>query len=158
MQSIKKTILKEMALRFRNIRKHLGCSRKELADGLKISVGAYNKNENGLNFPCFNSLYRLSEQYSISMDWLLFNKGSMEFKKNEERLKELENTVELLKGKAAKAEEEKTAVMLDAPEVNELLVSMKREPVLYHEIMLYFQKYKKEHMVSVEIPTAPPHS
>ncbi len=153
MQPTKKTILKEMSLRFREIRKHLGCSRKELALGLNISIDAYYKNENGFNLPGFMTLYRLSEHYGISMDWLFFNKGSMDFKKNEARLKELENTVVLLKGEAAKAEEEKAAVMLEKPEVKELLVCMKQEPVLYHKIMLYFQEYKKEHMTTAETPT-----
>ncbi|HLP47503.1 MAG TPA: helix-turn-helix domain-containing protein [Candidatus Kapabacteria bacterium] len=153
MEPIKKTTLKEISLRFRDIRKYFGCSRKDMADGLKISIGAYNKNENGLNLPGFNSLYRLSEHYGISMDWLFFNKGMMDFKKNEARLKELENTVALLKGEAVKAEAEKAAVMLETPEVKELLLSMKQEPVLYHKIMLYFQEYKKEHMTSAETPS-----
>jgi transcriptional regulator with XRE-family HTH domain len=143
MEPIKKTILKEISLRFQGIRKHLGCSRKELADSLKISIGAYNKNESGLNLPGLNSLYRLSEHYGISMDWLFFNKGSMDFKKNEARLKELENTVALLKGEAAKTVEEKASVMLDTPEVKELLTAMKQEPVLYHKIMLFFQEYNR---------------
>jgi transcriptional regulator with XRE-family HTH domain len=117
-----------------------------------MSVGAYSKNENGLNLPGFNTLYRLSDHYGISMDWLFFNKGSMDFKKNEARLKELENTVTLLKGETAKAGEEKASLMLDTPEVKELLVSMKQEPVLYHKIMLYFQEYKKEHMTTAETP------
>ncbi|MDQ1354159.1 MAG: Helix-turn-helix protein [Acidobacteriota bacterium] len=142
-----------MSLRFREIRKHLGCSRKELAQGLNISIDAYYKNENGFNLPGFTALYRLSEHYGISMDWLFFNKGSMDLKKSEARLKELENTVTLLKGEAAKAGEENASLMLDTPEVKELLVCMKQEPVLYHKIMLFFQEYKKEHVATGETKT-----
>lgn len=115
MEQIKKTILKEMALRFLSIRKHFGYSRKEFAQGLNVSIGAYGKNENALNLPGLNSLYRLSEHYGISMDWLFFNKGSMDFKKNEARLKELENTVALLKREAAKTGDEKASLMLETP-------------------------------------------
>jgi transcriptional regulator with XRE-family HTH domain len=153
METIRKTILKGISSRFREIREQLGCSRKQLADGMKISIGAYNKNEIGVTLPRFNALYHLSEHYGISMDWLLFNKGMMELKKNEAHLKELENTAALLKEEAAKAGDEKTAVMLDKPEVKELLVYMKQEPVLYHEIMLHYQKYKKEHMTTMDTPT-----
>lgn len=153
METIRKTILKGISSRLLEIRKHLGISRKELAEGMKISIGAYNKNEIGVTLPRFNALYHLSEHYGISMDWLLFNKGEMELKKTEARLKELENTVTPLKEEAAKAGEEKTAVMLDKPEVKELLLYMKQEPVLYHEMMLHYQKYKKEHKSTVETPT-----
>jgi transcriptional regulator with XRE-family HTH domain len=153
METIRKTILKGISSRLLEIRKHLGIPRKQLAEGMKISIGAYNKHEIGVTLPRFNALYNLSEHYGISMDWLLFNKGEMEFKKTEARLKELEKTVTLLKEDAAKAGEEKTAVMLDKPEVKELLVYMKQEPVLYHEIMLHYQKYKKEHMATVGTPT-----
>ena len=77
MYSQKKTLIRDIALRLRNIRQHLGHSKQEMADALKISIGAYNKNENGINSPGFNSLYLLSHNYGISMDWLLFNKGMM---------------------------------------------------------------------------------
>ena len=51
-------------------------------------------------------------------------------KKNEARLKELENTVELL-------------------------ACMKAEPILYHKVMLLFQEYKKEHTVTAQLRKNP---
>lgn len=151
MHSQKNTFIREISLRLRNIRQHFGHSRQKMADALKISVGAYNKNENGINFPGFNSLYILSKDYGISMDWLLFNKGMMDYKKNEIHLNELENKIDLLKTETAKSNEEKVPgitpeikELLGWPEVIELLTFMKTEPKLYYKIMLFFQEYKKD--------------
>ena len=143
MHSQKNTFIKEIALRLQNIRQHFGHS-------LKISISAYSKNEKGINFPGFNSLYLLAQNYGISMDWLLFNKGMMDYKKNETSRKELEKTVDLLKAETAKSNEEKVPgitpeikELLAWPEVIELLNSMKTEPKLYYKVMLFFQEYKK---------------
>jgi transcriptional regulator with XRE-family HTH domain len=152
MNSQKNRFIREIALKLQGIRQHFGYSRQEMADALKISIGAYNKNENGINFPCFNSLYLLSQNHGISMDWLLFNKGTMDYKKNETHLKELENKVELLKTETEKSKDEKVPgitpeikELLAWPDVLELLNFMKAEPKLYYKVMLFFQEYKKEH-------------
>jgi transcriptional regulator with XRE-family HTH domain len=98
MNSKKKEILKAIALRMKELREQQGCSPVEMASRLGISRGAYNKNEHGINFPCIDTQRRLSEDFDISMDWFLFNKGAMYYKEKDvrERERELEQAVEEL--------------------------------------------------------------
>ncbi|NIM16550.1 MAG: helix-turn-helix domain-containing protein [Candidatus Aminicenantes bacterium] len=167
MDSRKKEILKAVAIRLKKVREQLGYSPKEMAFRLKITPGAYNKNEKGTNFPWLDTQRRLLEDFDISMDWFLFNKGTMFFKEKDvrEREKELEQAVEELKRqleeehkeheadrkkleeeckKLEKAVQENEASIEKNPEVRELLDHMERVPMLYHEIMLHFQKFKVE--------------
>jgi transcriptional regulator with XRE-family HTH domain len=62
MNSRKKEILKEVALRLKELREQQVCSPVEMASRLGISRGAYNKNEHGINFPCIDTQRRLSEE------------------------------------------------------------------------------------------------
>jgi len=146
-----------------------------MASRLGISRGAYNKNERGINFPCIDTQRRLSEDFDISMDWLLFNKGAMFYKEKDvrERERELEQAVEELKRQLEeerkkheaeykrleaeckrheKAAQDKAAGLEIKPEVRELLDTMERVPMLFYEIMLHFQKFKVEN-VELLVPT-----
>jgi len=165
MDSRKKEILKAVAIRLRKVREQLGYSPKEMAFRLEVSPGAYNKNEKGVNFPWLDTQRRLLEDFDISMDWFLFNKGTMFYKEKDvrEKEKELEQTVEELRRrleeerkeheavrgkleeeckKLEKAVEENEAGIEKNPEVRELLEIMDRVPMLYHQIMLHFQEFK----------------
>jgi transcriptional regulator with XRE-family HTH domain len=70
---------------------------REMAVRLHITPGAYSKNERGLNFPGLDTLRCLTRDFDISMDWLIFEKSPMYNKEKEQREKELEQTVEMLK-------------------------------------------------------------
>ncbi len=145
MQNKKKVLAKEIGARLRKLRQEAGYSREQMAARFGISVNGYGKNEAGLNMPGLKSLHYLSESRGISMDWLLFNKGTVRHNEKNPREKELELEVEELKRKQAKLDGV-SALALN-PEVAKMLEHMERSPVLYHQILLHFQEFKGEDKV-----------
>jgi transcriptional regulator with XRE-family HTH domain len=169
MASKRETELQVIGARLKKAREGAGYNRKQMAASMGITPSAYSKNEHGLNFPGIASLRRLSEKNDISMDWLLFNKGAMYHKENEKQKKELEKAVEALtkevdrlkheleterKGQKAGVWDKDSRMDMNF-EVKELLGYMERVPMLYHEILLHFQKFKVEHKELLEASLNP---
>ncbi|MCP5104946.1 MAG: helix-turn-helix transcriptional regulator [bacterium] len=142
MRSKKRAPVKAIGSRLLKVREEAGYSRNQMAARIGITANGLGKNETGLNIPCLESLHYLSETRGISMDWLFFNKGPERFSEKSRREKELELEVEKLKRKHE--QRERVSALAVKPEVGELLEYMERSPVLYYEIMLYFQKFKGE--------------
>ncbi|MCP4157521.1 MAG: hypothetical protein GY757_57960 [bacterium] len=76
-----------------------------------------------------SSLKRLSTALNISMDWLLFNRGSMFIKKKDAPI---ENPLKKY-----------TAAM---PKLTEMLDHMLEDDLIRTDIMFHYQKIKKEKM------------
>ncbi len=122
-----------------------------VAEHLGITANGYCKNESGECFPNTKSLFRLSSQYDVSMDWLFFNKGPI-YHKEIKRLEDLERAeAERLEQQLADCNaqlqdlEQETAVLGQAaPEVKEMVTYMEQNPILYHELMLYFHRFVRE--------------
>lgn len=173
MEFDRKKILKSSAAKLKKLREQLGYSPKEMAEYFGIDVSSYYKSENGQYLPGLESLYRLSKDHDISLDWYLFDKGPMVFAEKGqagELLKELEEarqkiaeleqkTGELEKHNEALKKEcreyrEKASLSEKAaavkPEVEELLDYMARVPLLYFEVMTHFQRFKIENRELVE--------
>lgn len=133
MRKSRGNLMQGAAQRLRALRKQLNYSPGEMAARMGIQITGYYKNESGENVPAFPALYKLQKEFGISMDWLLFNSGPMYLQeKQTERALEREKKEE----KGAREFEE---LML---EVRELVEHMGQDPVLRHEILLYFHKYK----------------
>ena len=159
----KRDILRETGVRLRKVRELLGCTRREMAEHLGITANSYRKNENGQCFPNTQSLFRLSSQYDVSMDWLFFNKGPM-YHKEIKRLEDLEKAeTERLeqqveqqleqqlkqqladcKAQLQDLEQETAVVRQAAPEVKEMVIYMEQNPILYHELLLHFHRFVRE--------------
>jgi len=174
-------LIKEVGVRLQQVRKRAGISREEMALRMGITTGAYIKNERGMNFPGLITLKRLARDFDISMDWLIFNKEPMHYKKKREREIELEQTVKELEqkveelsqvvnesGRAAeelthqldeerkkqeKAAEERAKAIEMRPEVRDLLDYMEQDAVFYHRLMLNFQEFrlKKKEIGDIEM-------
>ncbi len=158
----------EIRERIKKLREKYGYNKRDMADFLGMAPSTYSKYELGSNFFGMATLRRISGKLDISIDWLLCGKGAMYIKDNERRQKELEKEVEQLKDrleaeqKKHEAErKEREAASRDSdsrpeanPEVRELLEVMKRVPMLYHEIMLHFQKFKSENPSLVDAPSS----
>jgi len=168
---IKKNMLtRKTASKLVSLRKQLNYSIKEMAAYFGITVGAYYKNENGNFIPGIKSLYRLSTDHDISMDWFIFDKGPMKFtEKNKmevlekelqaarEKVQELEKEKEIWEESRKELEremEERGAGIEITPEVKELLEHMVRIPLLYHGVLVYFQEFKLEKRELVEASMA----
>ncbi len=138
--------------RIKKIRDQLGISREDMARRLGVSWAAYYKNETGFTFPRTAVLKRMENEYDISMDWLMFGKGAMYYKKERARVASLEKELETVK-KALEKEREtaaakekemeaKVAELAVKPELNELFDYMERIPLLYHEVLVHFERFK----------------
>lgn len=115
--------------RLKQVRKQLGLSPGRMATLLGINTISYFKNEGGTNIPGMISLHRLHNEFMVSIDWLLFDHGDM-----------------FLPDPAEVAAEKEKAVAHDniPPEIKELLAHMDDDPLLRHELLLHFYKYKKQ--------------
>ncbi len=131
-------IAQEAAMNLRKMREQLGFSRVKMASLFQVSPSAYYRNENGHTLPSGKSLRLLTEEYDVSMDWLLFSKGPM-FYKEKQPGKERGTTPEV-----------RVEVKELPPDIRELTETMERVPLLYHEILAYFQKFKVKHKGLVE--------
>jgi hypothetical protein len=98
----------------------------------------------------------MSGDHDISMDWLLFGKGPMycREKGKEKELAELGKELELMRVKMSEQEEKAAGIKLK-PELNELLEQMERIPLLYHEMLAYFQRFKLENRELLEASISP---
>lgn len=145
-------------LRLKKVREFFRLTPREMAVQLKSSTSAYYKNESGVTIPRPNILLQLYKNFGISMDWFLFGTGPMmlndEGHQTRERalkkeLLDLKKEVEEQKKKnrqLAKKIDKKQDCIETRPEVRELLDFMGKEPLLYHEILVHFQRFKKEHV------------
>ena len=169
----KREFSRELGRRLRMVRRQLGFSRPELAERFGISPNALGKNEHGDSVPNAQTLHRLASDFDISMDWLFFNKGPMYHKDKKtmeemeqeiselqkeldparQQIAELKKELDLARQQLAVSEKEKplegkemgtAAVSQFTPEVRELVEQMKKIPLLHHEILAHFHRFKRE--------------
>lgn len=62
---------KEFGSRLRNLRKSIGKTQQEIADGFCINRSTYAYYECGKTFPCPDLLIEICDYYEISIEWLL---------------------------------------------------------------------------------------
>ena len=146
----KREFTRELGRRLTMVRRQLGFSRPEMAERFGISSNALGKNEHGETIPNIHTLHRLAADFDISMDWLFFNKGPM-YHKEKKSMAELQQELDLARQQIAESEKEKpleskemsaAAVPRLAPEVMELVEQMGKIPLLHHEILAHFHRFK----------------
>jgi len=69
--------LEEIGSRLSNMRVKLGLSQLELSDQCDINRTFLSRLENGKQSPSFDSLWRISATFGVSIDWILWGNGSM---------------------------------------------------------------------------------
>ena len=117
--------------RLRQLRNHFNYSLDEMARKLGLSKSGYFKNEGGSSFPGLKTLDLLQRSYDISMDWLLFNKGPVNYTQKpsvqppEEKLAE-------------------RALKNISPELMQLVESMDRDPLLRAEMLVHYYRYREK--------------
>lgn len=144
---IKSMLFQGSGVRLKELRQQLGLSPKEMSHRLQLNIQTYYKNESGENFPGAATINILEKEYDISMDWLMFGKGPVNYNKEKQRVESLEKELAALKAELDKklAEEREAAgkIVVDyKPGLKELLEYMERVPLLYHEVMVHFHKFK----------------
>lgn len=148
----KQPVIAEIRERLKKLREKEGGTQREMAERLGMTASGYSKYELGLNFLSIEAMQRMSQKLDVSMDWLLFNKGSMYNRDNVRGVKEMGVEVERLKGQleAERKEREAGPGMELNPEERELFETMKRVPMLYHKIMFHFQEFKSANPSLIE--------
>ncbi len=127
MRASSKKLRQAVSANLEKVRQALKLSRREMARRLHISPSTFCKNENGTNLPSMSTLSQLCIGYDISMDWFLFDKGTMK----------------PVSKKAQKEQEEPFKKYTDVmPEVLEMLDGMLEDRQLRHEVMLNYYKAK----------------
>lgn len=119
---------KETGAKLKKIRNENHLTMNDMAAKLNLNRGTYSRNENGLTIPSYFTLYRLGNDFEISLDWFVLDKAPMYFGE----------------------EEEETMSPLPLPlphaaDINELLDHMEKIPLLRYEILAQFHRFKEEH-------------
>ncbi len=117
------------------LRRSLNYSTKKMGDCLRASQTSYRRYEQGKILPGYPGLYSIAENLGISLDWLVCGKGPVYYKekeKNDRTEGKKETLQDLLPGSSLE-------------EIKDLLENMNRIPLLRHEILVYFYKFKAEH-------------
>ncbi|UCH94398.1 MAG: helix-turn-helix domain-containing protein [Candidatus Aminicenantes bacterium] len=120
-------LIRDVGQRLKKLRKQLDYPANEMASRLGLRISSYYKNESGDTIPGLITLHRLQKDFNISMDWFLFNKGSMYYEE-----KQVEN------------EKPHSGLEDKMPDVKELLDDMEKDPLLRHKILLHYYEYKKK--------------
>lgn len=165
MISKKRKTARDIGLKLQKLRKQEKWSQTEMASRLGLTSSGYYKNETGENSPSIETLQRLWEDFGISLDWLFFDEEPRYRKDRKVREKELEQAAAELKrqleaerGKTGKGAQGTAGDFEVKPEMWELLEAMARVPMLYHNIMYHFQKFKVENKELLESPPPPDQS
>ncbi len=122
--------------RVRKLRQALYYSASQMGECFRASSSTYHRYELGEMFPGFTSLHAVANTTGVSLDWLVCGKGQMYFNKD---------------SKGNNLESGKTGTSLELSpdsaeyEINELLEHIKQIPLLRHEILACFYKFKAEH-------------
>jgi len=130
MKMDKKKLLREIGYKLRQFREPLRYRSSEMADSIGAERTGYSKYEQGKAAPQLIVLYRLAEKFDVSLDWLIRGKGPVYYKQKEAK--------------------ESAAGPTKTSEINELLDHMEKIPLLHHEILAYFLKFKDKNKEMVE--------
>jgi transcriptional regulator with XRE-family HTH domain len=140
--------------RLKLLRSKLNYKQDEMAGRIGVSLGGYKKYEVGQRLPSLPAQHRLSKEFDLSMDWLLFNKGPM-YCRDKNEFTELQQENLQLKGQLEQAEvqrrdleeahskelEDQAARLRLPPELKELIDTMNKNDVLYYEILAHFKRF-----------------
>jgi transcriptional regulator with XRE-family HTH domain len=119
------------------IREALNLTVTKMASELKVNRINYVKNENNKYLPRVYTLFMLGTRFNVSLNWLIMGIGSM-FLLGDAETNALKSKQALLTGDNL-----------------ELLEYMDKIPLLRHEILAQFQRFKEDHPVMVNKAFSP---
>lgn len=99
-----------IAERFKQIRKKLGYSQRELAQAIGFSTSIISEIERGNNDPSRNVLLAIHQTLNIDLHWLLLGEGEMDtvkmITKQDKEIEKLESQLAVMNKKIQKLESE----------------------------------------------------
>ena len=117
----------EIGRRLVELRKHYGCSQKEMAEKMGLSINTYRKNEVGINYPSVLIIDRLRNRLGVSLEWYLFGRGPVFWADVIDRNEKIAPNDVL------------------GQEIEEMTGMIKKVPIIRHALLLYFQELKVKH-------------
>ena len=117
----------EIGSRLVELRKHYGCSQKEMAEKVGLSINTYRKSETGINYPSVLIIDRLRNRLGVSLEWYLFGRGPVFW------------------ADVIDANEKSAPNDVLGREIEEMTGMMKKVPIICHALLLYFQELKVKH-------------
>jgi DNA-binding XRE family transcriptional regulator len=130
------TILKNIGQKLQEIRSSLNLEGFAMADHIGAYRTSYRHYEMGDTAPQITCLYRLAHTDNISLDWLIVDRGPKFYK-------EKEIPIQSVPVPEPPKETETLPAIAHERDVKELLEYMEKDPLLRHELLLMFYKYKK---------------
>jgi transcriptional regulator with XRE-family HTH domain len=128
---------KATGAKLEKIRKARNITITNMANALAIDRVTYVKNENGVTIPNFLTLYKLADDFDISLDWFVLDEEPMH---RSEKITEskVENDAESLQS------------LSYTSDIKELMDHMDKIPLLRYEILAQFHRFKEDHQALVE--------
>jgi transcriptional regulator with XRE-family HTH domain len=133
----KKEHEKKIAPKLKQIRQANNYSITGMANRLRVHRISYARNEDSQSIPGFSTLYKLGNEFNISLDWLILDKGSM-------------HCTGKVEGEGNKTAQDTVWHRSFPDDINELLDHMGKIPLLRFEILSQFYRFKKENQELVE--------
>jgi len=134
-----KSLKNTFSSRIIELHRSLNYSTKKMGECLKASSTSYLRYEQGKTLPRFSNLYSIAEKLGISLDWLVCGKGPVYYKEKEKT----DQVEESAKEKMNILQEFLPGFSQD--EINDFMELMSRIPLLRHEVLVFFYKFKEEH-------------
>lgn len=133
--SMKKELKQAVASRLKRVREILGFTQERMVTFFGVQRSTYTRNECGDTFPGYPVLHKLATRFDISLDWLVCGKGPMLYKE---------------KGFSGSGNAGEAEIKEMQPEYRELILAMEKVPVLHHEVLAFFQRFKMENKALME--------
>ncbi len=122
----------EIALRIRKLRRAHGYGVQGMARTLNLNRSSYYRLENAKSRPGMPTMLRLAYDLNISLDWLILDRGEMHYKKETAPVRDTLNTAEM------------------SDDIKELLEHILEIPLLRHQVLATFYKFKEENSEMIE--------
>lgn len=141
------------------VRKKLKLSPSQMAGRLRVTPSSYYKAERGEQFFGLVTLKRFSDEFDVSIDWLLYDRGP-QYITDKTKIAEMEEINREMKlsyeaqietlNKTIVNEKQKSSTTggrynpANNEDVNELLEYFETDSAFFYEMMMFFKKHKKE--------------
>lgn len=123
-----------IASRLVMIREKNNLSRPKMASILGVSQNTMGKYERGLLNPSLRVFKLIVEKFDTSLDWLLLNKGPMNYTTVQEAIECQNNDT---------PPKEHDAIVVTAPEIKELIQFMEENPLFKHQLLTHYYSFKQ---------------
>ncbi len=130
-----------LADRFKKIRRLYQMTQEKMAVRVGVTRTTYTRYEAGELLPGRYTLIKLANDFHISMDWLLLNKGPMLYKEKEAEIEEAETKTAIKEIKIPQRVRN---------EAEEMLQYMAKYPMFHHEMLTHFHRFKLENKELVD--------